>query len=148
MESIRGGYSKVNFRNPPLPFCPIAATVAGMGETGKPECQTLHIHKETVDEVKGHFPDEAVLQNLARFFKIFGDPTRIRILQSLSLRDLCVCDLSGILGISVSAVSHQLSLLRSERLVTYRKEGKLVIYSLADDHVRRVFDQGMEHVLE
>jgi ArsR family transcriptional regulator len=119
-----------------------------MGETGKPECQTLHIHTETIDEVKSHFPDKAVLQNLARFFRIFGDPTRIRILQSLFLRDLCVCDLSGILGISVSAVSHQLSLLRSERLVTYRKEGKLVIYSLADDHVRRVFDQGMEHVLE
>ncbi len=131
-----------------MSFALFPATVCYMRSNGKHECQTHHIHEDTVDEVKEGFPDDEALQRLARFFRIFGDPTRIRILQSLFLRDLCVCDLSEILGLSVSAVSHQLSLLRSERLVTYRKEGKLVIYSLADDHVRRVFDQGMEHILE
>jgi DNA-binding transcriptional ArsR family regulator len=89
---------------------------------------------------------EADCAGLAGIFKVLGDVTRVRMLTALSIQELCVCDLAAVLELSQSAVSHQLRLLRGARLVKYRKDGKVVYYSLDDDHVKTLFDQGLEHV--
>ena len=91
-------------------------------------------------------PPLEALQDLAALFKALGDPTRVRILAALALRELCVCDLCAILDMSQSAVSHQLRLLRTARLVRFRRDGKNVFYSLDDEHVLALFAQGLEHV--
>ena len=101
--------------------------------------------KETVPN---SIPDPRILQNLADLFKIFGDPTRIRILCALSDGELCVCDIASILDMSQSAISHQLSTLKQSQLVRSRREGKTVYYSLADSHVAAILSQGLGHVLE
>lgn len=93
-------------------------------------------------------PDSEILQSLADLFKIFGDPTRIRILCALSEQELCVCDIAAILEMSQSAISHQLRTLKQSHLVTSRRDGKTVYYSLADSHVSAILSQGLEHVLE
>jgi ArsR family transcriptional regulator len=85
---------------------------------------------------------------LAEFFKVFGDSTRLKILYALSMSEMCVCDLAALLSMSQSAISHQLKVLRQTRLIKYRKDGKVVYYSLDDDHIRRVFEQGLAHVNE
>jgi ArsR family transcriptional regulator len=87
-------------------------------------------------------------QLLAETFQVLGDPTRVRILHALSMSELCTSDLAGVVGMSESAVSHQLRTLRQLHVVRSRRMGKLVYYSLADDHVRRLFQQGLEHALE
>ena len=92
--------------------------------------------------------DETELYDLAELFKIFGDSTRIRILYVLLESEMCVCDIAQLLGMSQTAVSHQLRVLRTNKLVKGRKEGKIVFYSLADDHVRTILGQGMDHVDE
>ena len=89
-----------------------------------------------------------MLYDLAELFKIFGDSTRIKLLYALYESELCVCDLADVLGLTQSAVSHQLRLLKSSKLVCHRREGKTVFYSLADDHVVRILSQGMEHLEE
>ena len=89
-----------------------------------------------------------MLYDLAELFKIFGDSTRIKLLYALYESELCVCDLADVLGLTQSAVSHQLRLLKSSKLVKFRREGKTVFYSLADDHVIHILAQGMEHILE
>jgi DNA-binding transcriptional ArsR family regulator len=91
---------------------------------------------------------EDVAASLAELFKALGDPTRVKILFSLMTRELCVCDLTAVIGISESAVSHQLKVLRTLRLVKFRREGKILYYSLADDHIEKLFAQGLEHVTE
>ena len=111
-------------------------------------CGCLFVHEDAVDEVLGGMPNDETLYDLAELFKVFGDSTRIKILYALFEAELCVCDISRLLGISQSAVSHQLRVLKGSRLVKFRKEGKTVFYSLADDHVRRIIAQGMEHVNE
>ncbi|HHU74808.1 MAG TPA: helix-turn-helix transcriptional regulator, partial [Clostridiales bacterium] len=88
------------------------------------------------------------LYDLADFFKVFGDSTRIKILWALDREDMCVCDLAVLLGMTKSAISHQLKTLRQARLVKYRKKGKVVIYSLADDHVKNILEVGFEHIGE
>ena len=88
------------------------------------------------------------LYNLADLFKVFGDPTRIRILHTLSTQELCVCDIADTLGMTQSAISHQLRILKQIHLVKYRREGKTIYYSLADDHVYTILAQGLEHVME
>ena len=93
-------------------------------------------------------PDEDLLIDLAELFKVFGDSTRIKILTALSSEELCVCDISKLVGMTVSAVSHQLKILRSAKLVSCRREGKTVFYSLADSHVTMIIKQGLEHVNE
>ena len=92
--------------------------------------------------------EENIVYDLAELFKTIGDPTRIKILYTLSKRELCVCDLSEQLGMSLSAISHQLRILRTNKLVKFRKEGRSVYYSLDDDHVLCLFSQGLQHVLE
>ena len=111
-------------------------------------CETCEIHEDKIRMVSEHMPDEDELYDLAELFKIFGDSTRIRILYVLFESEVCVCDLAEMLHMTQSAISHQLKILKQAKLVTGRREGKSVIYSLADDHVRTIIDQGREHIEE
>ena len=98
--------------------------------------------------MQNSMPAEEDLYDLAELFKVFGDSTRIKILYALLEAELCVCDISQLLGVSQTAVSHQLRVLKNSSLVKYRREGKNIFYSLADDHVRSVLGQGMDHIKE
>jgi len=111
-------------------------------------CQQQLIHDELISLVRKSLPSEDSLFELAELFKVFGDSTRVRILYVLLEAEVCVCDLAEVLNMSQSAISHQLSILKRSRLVKYRREGKSVFYSLADEHVRTMLSQGMEHVEE
>ncbi len=111
-------------------------------------CGCVHVHEHTVDQVLGGMPGDETLYDLAELFKVFGDSTRIKILYALFEAELCVCDISKLLGLTQSAVSHQLRVLKANRLVKPRKDGKAVFYSLSDDHVRKIIAQGMEHIDE
>ena len=111
-------------------------------------CDCTQVHDDIVSEVTSQLPDDEILYDLAELFKVFGDSTRIKILYALSERELCVCDISELLGVSQTAISHQLRVLKGAKLVKYRREGKNVFYSLDDDHVRSIINQGMEHVKE
>ena len=111
-------------------------------------CGCEHEHPETVREVRAAMPDENVTADLSDFFKVFGDSSRMRILFALDRRELCVCDLSAVLGMTKSAVSHQLRFLRANHLVASRRSGKNIFYSLADDHVRDIIEIAVEHLSE
>ena len=111
-------------------------------------CDYIHVHEEIVETVRKNLPDEDTLYDLAELFRIFGDSTRIRILYVLFEAEMCVCDIANLLGMTQSAISHQLRALKSARLVKGRREGKTVFYSLADDHVKTIINQGFEHILE
>ena len=111
-------------------------------------CQAECVHTEQVEQVRLKMPEEGTLYDLADFFKVLGDSTRVRILWALDCRELCVCDLCALLGMTKSAVSHQLRALRMSALVTYRRSGKNVFYTLADEHVRMVLEKAYEHILE
>jgi len=111
-------------------------------------CDELYVHADVLAQVKLELPDEEDLYDLAELFKVFGDTTRIRILYALFESELCVCDIAELLGMSQSAISHQLRVLKQARLVRARREGKTVYYFLADDHVRTIIGQGMEHIEE
>ena len=111
-------------------------------------CEFIHVHDKVVKQVMDVMPEGEELQNLAEFFRIFGDSTRIRILYVLFEAEMCVCDIAALLGMTQSAISHQLKALKNARLVKSRRDGKTVFYSLADDHVKTIIDQGLEHILE
>ena len=111
-------------------------------------CEYMYVHQDVVNKVKQDMPQDETLYDLAELFKVFGDSTRIKILYALFEAELCVCDIAQLLSVSQTAVSHQLRVLKNNKLVKFRKEGKNVFYSLADDHVRRIIDQGIEHVEE
>ena len=111
-------------------------------------CETVQVHRDIVEKVDAEMPDEEILYDLAELFKLFGDSTRIKILYVLFASEMCVCDIAQLLGMSQSAISHQLRALKQAKLVRYRREGKQVYYSLADGHVRTILGQGMEHVAE
>lgn len=111
-------------------------------------CEIICINEKAVKEVKSNMPDETVLSDVSDNFKIFGDLTRLKILQALYQRELCVCDLSAVLEANQSTISHQLRILRSSNLVKFRKEGKMAYYSLADDHVVKIIEMGIEHATE
>ena len=108
----------------------------------------MHAHDEIVEKVQKEMPSEDTLYDLTELFRIFGDSTRIRILYVLFEAEMCVCDIAALLGMTQSAISHQLRALKNARLVTSRRDGKTVFYSLADDHVKTIINQGMEHILE
>ena len=112
------------------------------------QCACEHDHPETVRAVLEAMPDENVTADLSDFFKVFGDSSRMRILFALDRRELCVCDLSAVLGMTKSAVSHQLRFLRTNHLVASRRSGKNIFYSLADDHVRDIIEIAVEHLSE
>lgn len=111
-------------------------------------CDFIHAHEELVEKVRRELPGEDTLYDLTELFRIFGDSTRIRILYVLFESEMCVCDIAQLLGMSQSAISHQLQVLKKSKLVKYRRKGKTVFYSLADSHVRTILGQGMEHVTE
>lgn len=111
-------------------------------------CECTTIHTDKVKYVEGLMPQEEILYDLAELFKVFGDTTRAKILCALFESEMCVCDIASLLNMTQSAISHQLRVLKSAKLVKNRKEGKVVYYSLADDHVKLIFDQGLAHVTE
>lgn len=112
------------------------------------QCEFIHVHEDIVKKVNEQMPDEEKLYDLADFFKIFADSTRIKILYVLVCSEMCVCDLAQLLGMTQSAISHQLRTLKQMDLVRYRREGKTVFYSLADGHIKTILSQGLEHVTE
>ncbi len=111
-------------------------------------CEYMHAHEDTVKSVKEKIPLDEELYDLAELYKIFGDSTRIKILYVLLESEMCVCDLATLVGVSQSAISHQLRLLRQANLIKPRREGKTVFYSLADDHVKTIINNGMDHICE
>ena len=111
-------------------------------------CDFIHAHEDIVKKVQKEMPSEDTLYDLTELFRIFGDSTRVRILYVLFEAEMCVCDIAMLLGLTQSAVSHQLRALKNARLVKSRRDGKTVFYSLADDHVKTIIDQGLEHVME
>lgn len=112
------------------------------------KCEYFHIHKDMVENVKSKMPCDEQLYDLADLFKVFGDTTRIKILYALFESEMCVCDIATLLNMEQSAISHQLKVLKQSKLVRSRRQGKSVIYSLDDDHVRTMIDMGFEHITE
>ena len=108
----------------------------------------MTINEETAEEIENKMPEESELYDLADLFKVFGDSTRIKILYVLFENEMCVYDIASILNMTQSAISHQLRILKQNRLVKFRKEGKTVLYTLADEHVFTILSQGIEHVEE
>lgn len=114
--------------------------------TTNAECSILH--KEVVSRVLTNFPDEHNFEVASSFFKVLGDPTRTKIIWCLDQNEMCVCDIAATLGMTKSAISHQLAKLKAVNMVTSRRNGKEVFYSLTDDHVKHMLEAGMEHSLE
>ena len=113
-----------------------------------PMCECCETHEDIISERKKTMPGEETLYDLADFFKIFGDSTRMSILFAIDGAPMCVCDIASLLGMTKSAVSHQLKILRTSELVSYKKQGKNVIYYLKDDHVREIIEKALEHISE
>lgn len=111
-------------------------------------CKCTVIHNEIVDKVKKDFLNEEESIDIAEFFKVLGDNTRIKIIYALSKEEMCVCDISALLSMSQSAISHQLKALRVAKLVKFRKDGKVTYYSLSDAHVESIFNQAKSHINE
>lgn len=109
-------------------------------------CSREHEHPD-LQKLHGMMPDDDRLYDLADLFRVFGDSTRVRILYALLESELCVCDLAQLLGLTQSAVSHQLRILKDAKLVRFRRDGKSIIYTLDDDHVRLIISMGMEHLM-
>ena len=112
------------------------------------QCDYICVHDEVVQAVKQSMPDEDTLFDLSDLFKLFGDSTRIKILYCLFSNEMCVCDIATLLQMTQSAISHQLAVLKRSKLIASRREGKTVFYALADDQVRAIINQGIEHVTE
>lgn len=109
-------------------------------------CDCEMIHEETVENTRNRMREETEYLNLATLFKMFGDGTRVKILHALELNEMCVCDLAALLGMTKSAISHQLKALRLSNLVKFRRDGQVIYYSLADDHVKYILDIGFDHI--
>jgi ArsR family transcriptional regulator len=108
-------------------------------------CEIVSINKDAVREVKAKLYDKDNIYRISEQFKLLGDQTRLKILSSLLIRDLCVCDISSVLGVSQSATSHQLRVLRNAQLVKYVKKGKIVYYSISDNHVKTIITSALKH---
>ena len=113
-----------------------------------PSCDYIETHEDIVAKVNEVMPNEELLYDLAELYKVFGDSTRIKILYLLFESEMCVCDIAQLLNMSISAISHQLRVLKQAQLVRFRRDGRTVFYALADDHVRTILGQGMEHICE
>ncbi len=113
-----------------------------------PICESCQVHYDAVNEAVRSMPEEDTLLGLGEFFKVFSEVSRLKILYLLFDRELCVCDIAESLDSSVSAISHQLKILKNARLVKFRKDGKNCLYSLADAHISKILAQGMEHISE
>ena len=112
------------------------------------DATVMFIHEDTVNQIREKMPQEETLYDLAELFKVFGDSTRIKILWALDEAEMCVCDIAFLLNMTQSAISHQLRVLKQAELVKSRREGKIVFYSIEDEHVKQIFDQGLIHISE
>lgn len=110
--------------------------------------KTNIVNQEIVDKVTKSLPDEEILYDVAELFKVFGDSTRIKIICALFESEMCVYDLAATLQMTQSAISHQLRILKNANLVKFRRDGKMIYYSLDDEHVQQIFDAGYKHVIE
>ena len=106
------------------------------------------IHEKTVKKIKQKMPEDGYIYDLAELFKVFADSTRMKVIYALLEDELCVCDIANIVGTTQSAISHQLRILKQAKLVKFRKEGKVVFYSLDDDHIHEIVKKGCEHIEE
>lgn len=111
-------------------------------------CDTQEVHPDVINAVRDTLPEEETLYDLAELYKVFGDSTRIKILFVLFESEMCVCDIADLLNMTQSAISHQLRVLKQNKLVRSRRDGKTVYYSLADSHVRLILNQGLDHIYE
>ena len=111
-------------------------------------CEVFNSNEDAVSRVKGRMPTEDEYSQLSEFFKIFGNPTRLKIISLLSIEDLCVCDICEALDLNQTTVSNQLRILRANNMVKYKKEGKMARYSLTDLHIEMIYKVGLEHILE
>jgi len=111
-------------------------------------CEITFLDEEKINKVKKDLPDDNLIFGLSEIFKVLGDSTRLKILLSITSNELCVCDISALIGVSVSAISHQLRLLKNARLVKYRKKGKMVYYSLDNEHIKSIVDEATKHCKE
>lgn len=112
------------------------------------KCDCDVIHEDIVGRVRDKMPREETLYDLAELFKVFGDSTRIKILWALDEEEMCVCDIAYLLNMTQSAISHQLRVLKQAKLVKNRRDGKIVFYSLDDEHIKQIFELGLSHILE
>jgi len=112
------------------------------------KCDCITIHQDIIDSVRALMPSDKNLYSIADLFKVFGDATRIKIICALFEAEMCVCDIAYLLNMSQSAISHQLRVLKQARLVKYRRDGKIVYYSLDDDHIKHIFNMGLAHINE
>ena len=119
-----------------------------ISETNLPTCECEELHKDVVEKKRLAMPELSDIYDLADFFKIFGDSTRMSILFAIDGESMCVCDIAELLGMTKSAVSHQLKILRQSDLISYKKSGKNVFYSLADGHVKDIIEKALEHIKE
>jgi DNA-binding transcriptional ArsR family regulator len=120
----------------------------GMTRNTSDVCEVYYVNEEHVEKARKALSPEREIVALAETFRNLGDPTRVKILQALTVEELCVCDLAKLLGVSESATSHQLRVLRSQRLVRFRKEGKMAYYSLDDEHINTLMREALRHVRE
>ena len=111
-------------------------------------CEVFDSHEDVVNRIKERIPDENEFNDLSEFFKIFGNPTRLKIISLLSIEDLCVCDICEALDLNQTTVSNQLRILRANNIVKYQKEGKMARYSLTNLHIEMIYKVGLEHILE
>lgn len=123
------------------------ATVTSAGSAAD-TCEVFSTDERRVARVRAHLMNEQTVQSLADTFRVLGDPTRVRLLDALALHELCVCELANVVGLSESAVSHQLRLLRSQRIVRHRRAGRMIFYALDDHHIKHLFAQALRHVEE
>lgn len=112
------------------------------------ECEVLEVHPNTVEKLRREMLEQEQYQQLSELFKMFADPTRLKILSILFQQELCVCDIAELLEMTHSAVSHQLSVLRQNRIIKFRRSGKNVYYSLNDEHIQMIYNAGLDHILE
>ncbi len=119
-----------------------------MSEKGSPICSVNVVDQEKIQKLEQILPDKEMTKKMAEIFKALADPTRLHIVQALLEEELCVCDISAVVNLSISAISHQLRLLRTMHIVKFRKQGKMVYYSLDDDHITLLVQTALEHVQE
>lgn len=112
------------------------------------KCEVTLIHEDNVKKAINELPDDELIADLSDMFKIFGDQTRVKILMALESGELCVCDIAAVMNMSQSAISHQLRVLKQSNILKTRREGKVVYYSISDDHVKEIFNMAMVHVQE
>jgi ArsR family transcriptional regulator, lead/cadmium/zinc/bismuth-responsive transcriptional repressor len=111
-------------------------------------CNCSIIHEDVINRVKKEITDDESLYNMSEFFKMFGDGTRLKIINALMLSEMCVCDISALIGMNQSVISHHLTILRDSRVIKFRRDGKIIYYSLCDEHISLIFNQGLTHINE